>query len=83
MRLEHALHRRLNTPDLCARDRIGHARDRGLVEHLAIGAYDAREALTDEIARRGPPIGSRTRVVGRTQIASPHMNVACKREAFG
>ena len=58
MGLEHALHRRPNASGLRPRERLSHASDRRVVQHLAIGADDAREALADEVAHvAGRPSG--------------------------
>jgi hypothetical protein len=64
-------------------ERVGDRPDRGVVEHLAVGAHHARQPLAGELARGGPAVGRGHAVVLGGQVAAPHVHVAGEREPLG
>ena len=79
----HSRDRLGNPRDLRGRQRVGDRRHSGGVQHLPIGADRPRQPLAGELARGRAAIGRGRGVVGRREIASPDVDVAGQRKAFG
>ena len=68
---------------LRVRDPSGNRVDRGVVQHLPVGADDAREPLRGVRARRGPAVRGGTGVVLCGDRPEPQMHVRRDRESLG